>query len=294
MPHLRAALSVSESAVARAFCGGSRETRTGRSGDEVAELHVVDRGCLFGCCARLLQGSLRHAFDRSVDRFWCRFRQRSGYELQRRGAREPLRDLRRLVCELEAPYGVTRVHDQRAIALEAGRPCVPSDLVADRGRPRRDRVADPALRTEACELALQLGAERLHHAASRTAPGTTSSSWSGSAGSIAASVAVISAWPTRATRAARMRRRSGSSSERTSSSKSSGGTPRRATISSASASRSASTASRCSPCEPKLRSSHAPDAITTSSRAGPSPVTPRSRSRSSRFSSAATEGGVPS
>ena len=69
----------------------------------------------------------------------------------------------------------------------------------------------------------ELVAERLHHAASLTTPAETSSSWSGSAGSIAASVAVMSAWPTPATRAARIRRRSGSSSDRTSSSRSSGG-----------------------------------------------------------------------
>ena len=98
----------------------------------------------------------------------------------------------------------------------------------------------------------------------------------------------------RATRAARMRRRSGSSSESTSSSRSSGAKPRRSAISSASASRSASTARRCSPCEPKLRRSRVPDAMTTSSRCGPSPVTPRSRSRSRRASSAATVGGSPS
>src|SRR5580765_7246200 len=40
--HLRACVSVSERAVVRAFCGGSREARTSRSGDQLAKLLVLD------------------------------------------------------------------------------------------------------------------------------------------------------------------------------------------------------------------------------------------------------------
>ena len=69
----------------------------------------------------------------------------------------------------------------------------------------------PAVGADAAQLAPRIWSPSgsIYAAASSTLPGVTSSSWSGSAGSIAASVAVTSACPALRTRAARIRRRSG-------------------------------------------------------------------------------------
>ena len=86
---------------------------------------------------------------------------------------------------------------QRAVALKARRPGVAGDLGADRGRPGRETLADGRIRAEAPQLTPQFVAERLELTPAPIAhlPGVTSSSWSGSAGSMAASVAVIERLP---------------------------------------------------------------------------------------------------
>src|SRR5579862_8860392 len=201
----------------------------------------------------------------------------AGHETEARRARQASRDLGRTLGQLEAPDGVAHVDNERSVGLRAGRPGVARDLLAYGRSPRVGRLGTwTALAAEPAELLANIVPDRIHQAASATAPGETSSSWSGSAGRRDGSVAVTSAWPERRTRSARIRRRLGSSSERTSSS------------------RSARSASRCSPWEPKLRRSWPPATITTSSRCGPREVVPRSRSRASAESRAARVGGSPS
>src|SRR5947209_2759251 len=98
--------------------------------------------------------------------------------------------------------------DERPIGLRARRPGVAGDLGADRREPRFVLIhARGAVGAEAAQLPANPFADGLHQSpASATAPGVTSSSWSGSAGSIAASVAVMSAWPATRTRSARSSR----------------------------------------------------------------------------------------
>ena len=95
---------------------------------------------------------------------------------------ELLEDDRSELRELERPGRGARIDVQHAVPGDAGRPGVPRHLLADRGRPgghdrrHRARGAEPA------QLLLEAVPEPFHQA-TRTRPGLTSSSWSGSPGS---------------------------------------------------------------------------------------------------------------
>src|SRR5215212_1384857 len=276
--------SLANRVVGNALC----EARRSRSCNDSAQIFVLDSG---GEARALPNEGLRRLQRRVAGAFAVRlggFRQPSGSEPNPRDA-EALRYLGRPVRQLEGPDRVRRVHVERSVTSDARRPRAPGDGFAHSVWPRLHELADPAFGSEAAQLPLDLLAEVLHRTTVPASAASTSSSWSGSTGSAVALVLVISACPYVRRRSARMRRRSGSSSERTSSSKSSGGKPRRSLTSSASARSSASTANLCSPCEPKARRSRSPARISTSSRCGPAPVAPRSKSRSSRACSVSSD-----
>src|SRR6201987_1908551 len=249
IPHLRAEVSVSDGAGGR----GPGESHFYGFRNIFPQLRVLDPrgdGCRF---AGLLRSRLE---KRGRSRLRTCIRQRAGHEAKPRAAGQTARDLACTLGELEAPDGVADMDDERPVGLRPCRPGITRDLLAHGRGPSGHDVTGAAVGPDAAQLRANFLAEPFHQAAdSSTAPGVTSSNWSGTAGSSDGSVAVTSAWPTLPTRAARIRRRSGSSSERTSSSRSSGGTPVRSAIVSASASSNASRASRCAPWEPKLRRS---------------------------------------
>src|SRR3954468_3947696 len=279
----------------RAVVSGPRKAQCSGFCDHFAELFVTNLAReRSGLLNVLREGLRRRPRSRFVGR---RKRLRDGAwserEARRRVLPETRADLFGAALELEGPDRVGRVHVKSAVTREPCGPRVASDCLADRGRPGLDDRRHAGSRAEASQLAPDVTSDALHHAA-RTRPGVTSSSIAGSTGSEDASVAVTSVWPACCTRSASARRRLGSSSDSTSSSRSSGAKPRRSEISSASASRRARTVRRCSPCEPKLRRSRGPLESKTSSRCGPTPVEPRSRSRSRRASNASTVGGSPS
>src|SRR4051794_27690165 len=185
--HLRAELSVSDGAVARRPC----ERRFYGFRDGFAQLWIHDPRGQLSRLSRLLRRRL-HRCRRS--RSGDRLRQRSGREAKPRAARQPVRDLARPLGQLEPPDRIAYVDNERPVGLRSRRPGVARDLLADGGGPLRDRVSGPAIGTDAAQLGPDLVSDGLHYAiASRTLPGFTSSSWSGAAGSIAASVAVMSA-----------------------------------------------------------------------------------------------------
>ena len=107
-------------------------------------------------------------------------------------------------------------------------------------------------------------------------------------GTWARSVVAMTLWPVVESSPASSSRRSGSSSLITSSSSISGVRRRSSASTARSARSSASRARRCWPCDPKTLSSRLSCRIASSSRCGPWPVNPRSRSRGSRSCSSAT------
>ena len=250
-----------------------REARAGRSRDQLAELFVLDRG---GPVARPRAPAPAVACGGDAGAVAAVARGRPpasgpGTNFSVGVVRQARRDLARRAASARTPRrrrACARSACRRAGSARATR-CARSPAPTAAGQAA---TASPiaALRAEAAELALQLVAERFHQALTGRA-GSTSSSWSGlgrqhrrvgrgderlaGAGDARGEDAAA-----RRDRAPRARRRAGAAAA----------TPRRSAISSASASSSASTASRCSPCEPKLRSSRAPAAMTTSSRCGPS------------------------
>src|SRR5581483_534631 len=184
---LRAKCSVSDGAVGR----GSNKRRFYDFRDRFAQLSISDPGGHLLGLANLLGRSLGRS--RRL-RLRDLVGQRPGDEAESRPARQPRRDLARAVGELEAPDRVAHMDDERPVGLETGRPGIARDLRADRREPAVRRVrSGAALGAEPPQLLADLAADRIHHAASAIAPGVTASSWSGAAGSIAASVAVTSA-----------------------------------------------------------------------------------------------------
>src|SRR5579862_2447391 len=160
IPHLRALRSVSERAVAR----GPREACASGSRHELAQLGVLDLGGPAGGVRRLFQGSRRRRRDRGLGDARAAIRQRPREELQLRLVRQARADLVRTVRQLEGPDGVAGMHDERAVALEAGRPRVARDLFADRGRPRVGGGSDLRVRAEAAQFAPHLVTERIDRA----------------------------------------------------------------------------------------------------------------------------------
>src|SRR6476659_7558341 len=299
LPHFRADVSLAGGAAVSGGCEAHPRSFFYR----FAEIFGVDRGGPLVRLARLLERGLRQRCFRRLRSRGGKLRKRSRSEPQaRRGGlrgrlAQALRDLALELLELEGPGRRSGVHEQRPVAGEPRRPRVRGHGLPDGSRPGGDELGhQPRPTAEAGELALDLTAEPLDHVTSLvpSACWATSSVWAGSPGNALRLALVISAWPEARTRSARIRRRSGSSSERTSSSSSSGRVPRRSSSSSASPSSSASTARRCSPCEPNVRRSRPAESTPRSSRCGPTPVAPRSRSRSRRRSSSSTLGGSPS
>src|SRR2546423_13828327 len=159
--HLRALESISKRPVVRGLFGAPREARRRRPGDERTELVVGDLGGPAGRLLDLFTGSRRGASRRRLESFGARLRQRSRHERERRRTRQPGADLAGAVAELEAPDRVARVDDQRAVALEASRPGIARDLLADCRRPRGDDLAHAGVRPEPAELALHVAAQLL-------------------------------------------------------------------------------------------------------------------------------------
>src|SRR5437868_6139693 len=122
IPHLRARNTVSDRTVVPTPCERGR----GSPRDRLPELLVLDGRGPFGGLPALLQGSRGRLRNRLLGR--PRLGQRTRQELERRAARQAGRDLGRAVPELEGPDRVLRVDDERAVALEAGRPGVAGDL----------------------------------------------------------------------------------------------------------------------------------------------------------------------
>src|SRR3989442_7584581 len=233
--YLRAGGILPEGAVGRR----PQEARRGGPRDQLPQLVILDACCQGGGDPPLFRARLG---DRPRGSLCClggrRIRDLAGGELELRGRvlAEPLADLGGALGELERPDTVPRRHVHGAVAGDPRGPGVARDQLADGFRPGGEELRHPGCGPEARKLASNVALEPVHQAA-RTSPGVTWSTRSGSSGSAAALVAVISVWPSREIRSVRMRRRPGSSSDSTSSSRSRGGTLRRSRMISASPSR---------------------------------------------------------
>ena len=169
---------------------------------------------------------------------------------------------------------------QLAVAGQPRRPRVAGDLLAHRLRPGRTIAVIPSAGPKRDELPLDVAADPLRlHDATRARPGSTSTSWFGSNGSADAPVAVTSVWPAAAQplgegaapALVELREDVVEQEERRRGPRSSAAPPRRA-----------GARARRAAARPASRSGAGrapPAAIPTSSRCGPSPVVPRSRSR---------------
>ena len=110
----------------------------------------------------------------------ARVRRRARAARRRRGVARISSALRR---ELERPDRVLGVHVQRPVAPEPRGPGVPSDLGADRCRPRLDEGRHPRRRPEAARARVATSPPTRSIMPPAPRPATTSSSWAGSTGS---------------------------------------------------------------------------------------------------------------